>query len=72
MRGISYDEDMAAQNAVEDAKYDAMMGDGEDPPDDYLEQVAEERAEQHRDDAHGGGECVCPPPVIVFASEAPF
>lgn len=69
---IDYEEDLAAQHAVEDSKYDDLMGPGDDPPDDYLEWEAEQHAQRHRDDEHGGRDCDCPTPEVEYSEEAPF
>jgi hypothetical protein len=68
-----YREDLAAQHAVEDAKYDDLTGNREDdPPEEYLQQEAEQRAQWHRDAVHGGRPCDCPPPPLVYSDESPF
>lgn len=69
---IDYDEDLAAQNAVEDAKYEDLMGPGDEPPEEYLAEEAANFARWHRDDVHGGGECDCPVPEILYSTESPF
>lgn len=40
------------------------------PPDDYLIEEQARFARRHRDEAHGGGPCVCL--HDVFSTEAPF
>ena len=62
-------EQDAIDDAIDEARRDPHAG--EDPPDDYLEQEAAERAAWHRDEAHGGRECDCPP-APVTTGEAPF
>ncbi len=74
MNDTDYEDWRAEQDAIEDAIDEARRDPhaGEDPPDDYLEQKAEEWAVRHRDEAHDGGECDCPPAPIETGEESPF
>jgi hypothetical protein len=66
-----HDEDIAADQADWSGEddYDPYLDDPDgyddypEPPGDYLESEAERQLERHRDQAHGGGECNCPPYV---------
>lgn len=42
-------------------EYEAAQRQAEEPPDWYLEELAEREHELHCAEAHGGGECDCPP-----------
>lgn len=64
---------IAEQAAIEDAlDADRDPFAGEDPPADYLAEESERHAQQHRDDAHGGGECDCPEADVPVSDRAPF
>jgi len=48
------------------------LGNPDEPTEEYLAEEAERFATYHRDRAHQGQPCDCPPTPIEYATEAPF